>query len=742
MKRSSFLAELKFILSNRKVLIPILAVAFVPVLYAGMFLWAFWNPYEHMEDLPVAIVNDDKGADFEGKSLQLGKELSDKLGNSEEFDFHIVSKEDGYEGLENREYYLLVEIPENFSANATTLLDNQPKKLEMTYVPNESTNFLSSQIGETAVKEIKAEISKNITSTYAETMFGKVQELADGLDQASDGSNQLSDGVTELNNGSKTLRENLEVLASKSIEFKDGMNSATSGSNELAAGSDQVAAGLGEVNSKLPSLIEGTDKAQNGVERMKEELPSQIADGISKQLEGSVSKINDGIDQLETQLSDGLSTQLTSGIVSGLSEELAKQTVTTQSTQLEQIKNALIANHILDEDQATAFVNQVASNSPTQEQIQQQYKAQLTKQLEPQITAGVGQGVNQGLTQFKTSLNEQLLSSTSSLEAQLKEQTAPSFNQLLASLEQINKGELGLQQGIQDLYSGSVDLSNGAHDLTKGMDQLASGATQLQGGSEQLAEGSKELEAGTGKLKDGSTELADKLAEGASQANSVQADDDTYDMMGEPVTVKKEEINKVPNYGTGFAPYFISLGLFVGALLISIVFALKEPVVRPKNALQWFGSKFGVIAIVGVIQAILVDGILLIGLKMEVASLPLFFLTSVITSFVFLTLVQMLVSMFGDPGRFLAIIVLILQLTTSAGTFPLELIPNALQPINALLPMTYSVQAFKAVISSGDISYMWHNNAILLSYMVAFVLITISYFAVMMKRMNRVAPEK
>ncbi|MFT4413703.1 YhgE/Pip family protein [Fredinandcohnia humi] len=734
-----FLAELKSILSNRKVLIPILAVVFVPVLYAGMFLWAFWDPYDHMEDLPVAIVNEDAGATFEGENLQLGQELSEKLGNSEEFDFHIVSKEDGYKGLENREYYLVVEIPNDFSANATTLLNDQPKKLEMIYVPNESTNFLSSQIGETAVKEIKAEVSKNITATYAETMFGKVKDMATGLEQASNGSNQLSEGATKLNDGSKALRENLEMLASKSIEFTDGMKDAASGSNDLAVGTDKLHAGLERVNSNLPTLVSGTDRVHDGLEMMKEELPTQVAEGITQQVEASSEKINVGIDQFEAQLGAGLSSELTKGISTALSEELANQAFSTHAQQMEQLKAALVANGGMNEEQASAFITQMTKNMPTKAQVQQQYQEQLTQNLGPQITQGVNNGLNQGFTQFKTTLTQQLLSSTSGIEDQLRAQTAPSFNQLLAGLEQLHEGQQTLQQGFSDLYSGSGELTSGAHQLTEGMNQLANGADKIQDGTSQLAEGSTELENGAVKLADGSNELADRLAEGAEQAGSVKADDDTFDMMGQPVTVKKQEINKVPNYGTGFAPYFISLGLFVGALLISIVFALKEPVVKPKNALQWFSSKFGVLAIIGITQAVLVDLILLFGLKIEVASIPLFIITSIITSFVFLTLIQMLVTLMGDPGRFLAIIILILQLTTSAGTFPLELIPNALQPINALLPMTYSVQAFKAVISSGDFAFMWQNNAILLSYMVAFIAITIGYFTVMMKRFDRVS---
>ncbi|MED3764507.1 YhgE/Pip domain-containing protein [Ureibacillus terrenus] len=734
MKRSSFLAELKFLLKNKKILISIIAVAFVPLLYAGMFLWAFWDPYAHLDNLPVAVVNEDKGAEFEGEKLEIGKELAEKLKDSEKFDFHIVSKEKGYEGLENRDYYLLVEIPENFSKNATTILDDEPKKLEIKYVPNESTNFLSAQIGETAMKEVKSEISKKIIETYAETMFDSITELADGLNQASDGASQLKDGIAKLDDGSKTLSDNLATLASKMIEFKKGANTAAKGSDSLASGSSQIKDGLKQVNDKLPALVSGTSQVENGIKQMKEQLPAQVAAGISEKLKGGVNNISAGIDQLETQMSSELSSQLTAGIVNGLSGKLAEQTVSNQAQTLSQIKSALVANGFMNEAQADAFMAQVASQAPSKEQIEAQYKAQLQAQLEPQISAGVSNGIHQGLSQFETSLTKQLLASANGIEDELKSKTAPAFDQLIAGLDQITAGGQTLQNGISKLYKGSVELANGAGELKNGMDQLSSGAGQLQDGAGKLAEGAGQLKDGADKLLDGSTELADKLAEGAEKAGSVKADDDTYDMMGEPVKVDKEAVHEVPNYGTGFAPYFMSLGLFVGSLMLSIVFEFKRPVIRPKNPLTWFASKFGIVALVGIVQALLVDFILLAVLKLEVESLPLFILTSVIVSFVFMALIQMLVTLLDDVGRFIAIIILILQLTTSAGTFPMEVLPDALQPVNAWLPMTYTVQAFKAAISSGDISYLWQNNFILLGYMAAFMLLTIGYLTTSFKR--------
>src|SRR5690625_5061807 len=224
------------------------------------------------------------------------------------------------------------------------------------------------------------------------------------------------------------------------------------------------------------------------------------------------------------------------------------------------------------------------------------------------------------------------------------------------------------------------------------------------------------------------------MHDAANEAGDIEADDNTYNMIANPVDVKNEKINEVPNYGTGFAPYFLSLGLFVGALLLSIVYPLREPAGIPTSGLNWFFSKFGVLFTVGIFQALIASTFLLVGLGLEVQSVPLFILFAIITSLTFVTLIQFLVTCLDDPGRFIAILILIIQLTTSAGTFPLELIPKALQPLNHLFPMTYSVFGFNEVISSRDYTAMWQNVGILIIFAIGFMLLTLSYFVVMFKR--------
>jgi putative membrane protein len=774
-KNILFKEELLAILRNKKLLIPIIAVMFVPVLYAGMFLWAFWDPYDKLDDLPVAIVNEDTGATLDGNHLNLGDELVSKLKKNKQFGFEFVNKEEGYQNLKDQKYYMVIEIPKSFSKNATTLLDEQPEKLELIYTPNEGYNFLSAQIGGTAIEKIKTAVAEKVTETYAETMFDKISELADGVVKASDGAGQLSAGTLDLDLGSKELNRGLATLAEKSIEFNDGMKSADAGSNKLAVGSKelynglatladksiefdngvkeaatgsrQVATGstelkngLAKADANLPLLIAGTKEASAGAEQLKRDLPAGIAAGIEKELTGSVGELNAGIDQFQSQLTTTLASQI------------ADQTISQQTEKMQKLAQILIENKV-DPALVQGIMANEQKNAPTKGQVEKQ----ILSQLSPKIDAG--------FDQFKTGVDGKLAGSSKGLEDKIKAQTTPYFDQLITGIGKINGGQQELQKGIHDLYvgsskladgtnnlsagmsqlaagadkittgtgklaTGSGELKAGASDLTDGMNQLTGGASALTSGAGQLAKGSGQLKDGTSKLSNGAKELADKLSDGSKEVAKVHSDEKTYNMMADPVKLDNEKINHVPNYGTGFAPYFLSLGLFVGALLLSIVFPLRDTAVAPANGFNWFSSKFSIMAGIGVFQALLADVILLGGLGLDVQSVPKFILFSIMTSLAFIALIQLLVSVFADAGRFIAIVILILQLTTSAGTFPLELIPNFLQHFNAILPMTYSVQGFKAVISSGDFSFMWQNFMILLGYLIAFSLGTTAYFTI------------
>ena len=717
-------SEWKSIFTNRKLLIPIIAVLFIPVMYAGMFLWAFWDPYANLSDLPVAVVNADEGAEFNDTTLTLGDDLSDKLKESEQFKFISVSKEDADEGLVNEDYYLLIEIPENFSQHATTLLDEEPQKMVITYKANEGYNFLSSQIGETAMDRIRAEVNKQVSETYAEQLFDSITKMGDGFAEASDGAGALKDGAEEINTGALDLKGYLEQLASSTIKIQDGTSTVADGIQKAATGSSELNSGLSTLSDGSKQLADGVNQTATGADKLNSGIQSYTS---------GVAKLNDSyklLSEKEKELVKSLATLSSSSatINSSVNQLSAGSTQVTSGIQavLQQLNQLSAA---LPEEQATALVEtmkQLETGSSTVSAGLEQLAngtAALSKGT-TQVSSGANQ-LSAGYTQAQQGVAKLNASSSALVEGSASLATGTGT---LAS----KMGEF--TAGLQQAYSGSSSLVAGLNELSAGSDQLKTGTGTLAEKSGELADGSAKLTEGTEKLAEGTGTLETSLKDASEKSKEVSANDSTYEMVASPVDVEVVGVNEVPNYGTGFTPYFLSLGLFVGALLISIVFPFVQSASKPTSGATWFISKVSVLSVVGIIQSLVVVAIALFALKLETQSVGLFILSTIITSFTYLAIVQLLITVLSDSGRFVAIVILILQLTTSAGTFPLELIPKPLQIFNVLLPMTYSVQSFKASISTGDIGNFWSTNGILLGFMVVCLALTFGYFMLLFKK--------
>lgn len=724
MKQTMTWAEWKQLLRTRKMIVPMIAILFIPVLYAGMFLWAFWDPYTNLNELPVAIINEDTGAEMNGETLMLGKELTNQLIDSEQFRFEELSREEAEKGLANQQYYVLIEIPENFSRHATTLLEEQPEKLTIVYRPNEGFNFLSAQIGETAMDRIQAEVNEKISKTYAEQLFDTIAKMGDGYGEAASGAGELHKGAEQLKKGSAELKDYLQTLASSTITLADGSNELANGVRSAADGSKSLQKGLGELKEGSSALQAGAQQTATGA--------VELQQGVSSYTDG-VAKLTESYRQM------------------GEKEQLfttSLETVQTKTTQL----NASTAQLATGAQQVSNGMAQLTDQlSPVLAALPPEQKAAVIASLEQlkqgsqQVSGGLQQlqagttALDGGLQQLNASAKQLASAHAQGLAGlQTLSSSSPALREGATKLAEGNQalsnGMTTLSSGIVTASDGSVELSAGLAKLAAGTGQLQQGTTQLASSSQQLASGSATLANGMEEMNEGTRTLQEKLAEANEAASEVKVTDKTYEMTAAPVDVETDSMHHVPNYGTGFAPYFLSLGLFVGALLLSIVFPLVEPAMKPTGPLRWFTSKVTILAVVGLVQALLAVVVIVFGLKMEVNNLSLFIITAIITSYTFIALVQMLVTFMSDAGRFVAIIILILQLTTSAGTFPLELIPASLQPFNRLLPMTYSVQAFKAAISTGDTAFLWTNNGVLIGFTVACLVLTFGYFALVYTR--------
>lgn len=788
-----WLAEWRSIGKNPRVWVPILAVALVPLMYAGMFLWAFWDPYGQMKDLPVAIVNEDQGATFDGEQLAVGDELVEKLKTSEAFEFIETTKQEAESGLNDHDYYMAIEIPANFSEKATTALSEQPEKLELKYIANESYNFLAAQIGGSAMEQVKGELSTEVAKQYVSAMRDGIQDAAAGLDEAAAGAGKLADGSQTAEQGATQLADGTALLASKQQELADGASRLNEGVAQLETGTTELAKGSQQVYAGSAALSDGARQVNDGASALQDGT-SQLVEGTDtfasklEELHSGTASLNQGVQQLAAgiQRSKDGSEQLSAGsnelaaamtaakegnaalmageteLVAGIGQ-MKTEVLASQDQLMTQLSALAEAGQPASPEMLQAIVAQLAEGQTATAAGFDALSTGATRVKEGQAALG------DGLTQAEAGANElasglvtlrdgqaelasgaQALADGSTQVEQGAQTAAVSSKELASASNRLNAGVGALKDGTAELASGSTQLTEATGALSEGSSKLADGAKSagagtntLANGAVRLAEGGKDLQSGSDQLADGVSELAagnsklrDALADGA-EAAAIDIRDDNVDMMAGPVTVVNESIHKVPNYGTGFAPYFMSLGLFVGALLLSIVYPLYDPAGKPKRSLSWLVSKSGVLLVIGFIQALVLDVAMVMLLGLEVEAPLQFFGFSWLVSITFLLIVQLLVTTLGNPGRFVAIVLLILQLTTSAGTFPLELIPSALQPFNAWLPMTYTVSGYKEILSADGWSYLQQAIIYLAFVSTACFFLLWGYFRIAWKKKYR-----
>lgn len=714
--------ELKSIWKDKKFTLSIIVMFFMPILYSGMLLWAFWDPYGSIEDLPVALVNEDEGAEMDGEQLALGKELVDKLIEEKQFDFFEVPADEANQRLENQEFYLLIKIPKNFSEHATTLLEDNPEKLQIEYIPNEGYNFLSSKIGDTAIEKIRAEVNNQVAKTYAEKLYDSIDQLSNGLGDAAEGSSELADGIKKVAEGTTDLKGYLEQLASSTITLADGtktlysgIKSASDGAKTLASSTSQLSNGISQLKDGANTLSSGSSSLQEGLSKYTsgvDELTSKYQMLLENQqtLQNAMGSVSNGASSIATNaasLAEG-----TEGLAQGIGN---------LQTQLQ----AVIAMLPADQQAAlNASLEQLATASTT--------------------IAGGAQQLAKGTSDFSTSVatltekNAQLSAGYSQVGDALT-QISGNSESLRSGMAEIANGQQTLAAKLGEASDGAVKLTDGANSLSNGLAQIVSGSNTLTNGTSTLAEKSGELSNGvsdlvdgTSQLQDGANELSNALTD-AKEQSKINYSDSTIDMTVSPVEVKDKAINEVDTYGGGFTPYFVSLGLFVGALLLTNVYPYVQPSIHPTSVWRWFGSKSFIPVVVMLGQVVLVLFVLVKGLGLEVENFWLLALTTLVTSFSFMAIVQVLTVVMGDVGRFLALVLLIVQLTSSAGTFPIELLPSFFQKVHDFMPMKYSIQAYRDVIANTSTNFT-HSLIVLTTIGVICVAVTFAFFLLLYKR--------
>lgn len=328
------------------------------------------------------------------------------------------------------------------------------------------------------------------------------------------------------------------------------------------------------------------------------------------------------------------------------------------------------------------------------------------------LTSGLASAVT-GASQLKTgaeNVSGGILQGQAALSAYIATNPAAASNPYIIGLSSaLTASKAGQSQIIAGLETMSTQLDaakNGSSELANGSAQLATGANALNDGIAKLSDGTAELSTGLVEAKNGMSELSDKLAEGADKAVASTEDKKVAaetKVMAAPVSMTTNSYDLVANYGSGFAPYFISLALWVGGLLSFFVVDFTKKPETKKIAI----FKYGILAILGTVQAILLGLVLEHSLGLSVANHWQFYTFITLMSLTFMAIIQLLVQHLDNIGRYIAILLLILQLASAAGTFPKETLPSFFQIISPALPMTYSVLGLRDILFTNELSNLW-----------------------------------
>lgn len=744
-------AEWKNIAKSTWLKIVLCAIMIIPMIYACVFLGSMWDPYGQTDQLPVAVVNKDKEVEYNGSTMDIGKQLSDKLAKNDSMDFNIVSSSKAQKGLKDGKYYMIITIPENFSKNATTLLDDDPQTMMLTYTTNPQTNYVATKMDESAMAKVKAEISSTVTKTYSKILFKNVKTLSKGFKTAAEGSQKLSDGVNTAKDGNATITENLNTLASSALVFNDGADSLVKGLSAYTKGVSTAKAGAQQLDNNSATLNNGAAQLKAGSSQLLSAVQAaekQLGDGInasagqlntltssnkqieesSKQLSAALTKIQGAIDSNNLVENDAQAAKKVDGMISTLSTTIS--TMNNNAAQLNQLAAAekKQAEQLqATQPQAAQELMLKATSHATQAATLQQVASQLSssintddlKQLSTLLNGNAAVLKNQTAANAKT---QQLLASSQQLatanntavgslvtnlktvQASMKG-TSTSVG-MVGAVSQIDNGLSTLQSGLKTYTGGVKQVNNGLGTLASnnatlnsGASQLAEGALKISSGSNQLAAGSATLGEGLNTIGEGTGTLTSSLKD-ASKKSNIKSTSKTYKQMSTPVDTEKKELTNMPNNGHAMAPYMMSVALYVACMALSLMYPFGKGMTTTDSPVKFLLAKATVMVPLSIVQAL----ILYFSLKGFCGFTParpgLCLAFMLLLSLAFMAFIAFLAIAFGRIGEFIALIFMVFNLGASAGTYPLETAPHWYTVLHPFVPFTYSVNGFRSVIAN------------------------------------------
>lgn len=675
-------ADLHSIVTKFMTLVVIGGLIFLPSLYAWLNIKASWDPYAKTDQIPIGFVNEDVGATIQGEEVYVGEDLARELEEDASFDWHFVDRETGLDEVEYGNYYATIIVPENFSETLGSVISNEPKKAEMEYYVNEKINAIAPKITDKGASVIVEEISSQFIATVNGIIFEMFNDLGLELEESLPNIELFEGYVFRLEEQLPLIHDKLFEMDEQLDEAKqyvaDAKSYVTQTEQLLASGKQTVSEANKFLVNAEQDIRELSSKANEEIKAIETQLDTftKEKDQLADELERITAEIN--ISTLQAEIDEAL-------------KDLADM-----EAELKVIEGKLDEPN----EQLSSFIDQL-----------QTMQTELRS-----VKASVG-----SLDSFYEE-NKQLFET---VQAHVDEFSAAdisgSMDEILAQAEAESLDKLKDIQGA--VAKAEQHLLNAENSIPK----IERVIGTIEG---KIAEGKTVITTLLNKypvVYEQVKELADKIRQVQSEAdltmiidlllNDPEAEKNFFK---EPVTLHKNEVFPIANYGTGMTPFYTVLSLWVGGLLLISLLSPNVPGQEQLNPKVVYTGRLLTFLTIGIFQTLIVTlgDIFIIGVS--VSHKFWFVVFGLLISFVFMSIVYTAVAILGDVGKAVAIILLVLQIASSGGTYPVVLLPEFFQMVHPILPFTYGVDLMREAVGG----IIWKRALLDILALVIFATIT------------------
>ena len=684
-----FKNDIKNIFKNYAALIVVIALCILPSLYAWFNIKASWDPYAEsgISNIKIGDVNKDLGATLNNKEINLGDRVVKELKGNTQMGWQFVSEEESIKNVKEGKYYAMITIPENFSKSLTSVLTKDVQKGEIIYTVNEKINAIAPKITVKGANAIQEKVSKAVVETASDAILGIGKELGTELE------NQLP----RLNNIYNQLLE----VKSQFGNINDVVNLAGDGAYKLKTLISDIQKNIPLINKTLENsqnlgsnlesfLTTSKNNLNNIAPVIKNDIKiiNEISNEVSKNVNALISAINSG-SEYAPQIVDSILGKLSS-----------------LNTSTESLINILKTMNKFNPGKFDDILETLAN-------VQGAINKAINVLNTVKDSLANGGTPDLSLLNNVIAFTNDVSNITNNLYNNFDENITNKINSIFDDAYNVAGNVVTVLKEAQNKLPQVTDIMNTVYEgADKGIEGIDFVKSKLPEAENML----NELVSKIGSIND--SEDINRIIDFLKTDVSVRSD-----FLANPVNIIENTLFPMGNYGTGMTPFYTVLSLWVGLLLLSSMLSVEAKGEYSASA-QYFG-KMMLFMSIAIIQAIIVALGDLYLLKIYCVNPGLFVLGSVFTSVIFTIILYSLCSVFGNVGKVLGIVLLVIQIGGSGGTFPIQLTPKFFQAINPFLPFTYAISFAREAIGGVVQSVLIKDIVVLLIYGAIFILISL-----------------